>query len=319
MKITCNIIRDLLPLYAEDLVSEDTRVMVDEHLRECEDCTKQFGIIKKAAQIPVDVDAGALKRVENTIRRKRVLAVLTALMLALTIVLGTALLLDARIYLTAEQAVDSVELLEDGSVFIRLTNYVIGYGSSRYPDNNIGFIAWTNLTKLLFGSKEHLSYEEFKSRNPACETQLTEEDYKYMGGFTHSDAQNCNIWYCNGWTGEGERLLWDGGDLTRNSPLLGVNYHLAYYCGALLVLSVIFALLGRYFSGKWYGELSIRLAILCGCLCLSTLLVTAGQLMEHYGEFTDGFVDGAAVGLPMTLTALFWRQLYLLNKQDKSV
>ena len=172
MKITCNIIRDLLPLYAEDLVSEDTRVMVDEHLRECEDCTKQFGIIKKAAQIPVDVDAGALKRVENTIRRKRVLAVLTALMLTLTIVLGTSLLLDARIYLTAEQAVDSVELLEDGSVFIRLTNYVIGYGSSRYPDNNIGFIAWTNLTKLLFGSKEHLSYEEFKSRNPAYRGRL---------------------------------------------------------------------------------------------------------------------------------------------------
>ena len=319
MKISCSIIRDLLPLYAEDLASEDTRALVDEHLRECEDCTRQFGIIRKAAQIPVDVDAGALKRVENTIRRKRVLTVLTALMLTVTIVLGSALLLDARIYLTAEQAVDSVELLEDGSVFIRLTNYVIGSGSSRYSDNNIGFISWTNLSKLLFGSKDRASYEEFVSMNPAFETQLTEEDYKYMGGFTHDDAQDCNIWYCSGWTGEGERLLWDGGDLTRTGPLLGVNYHLAYYCGALLVLSVIFALLRRYFPGKWYGELSIRLAILCGCLCLSTLLVTAGQLMERYGEFTNGFVDGAAVGLPMTMTALFWRQLYLLNKQDKAM
>ena len=317
MRITCNTIRDLLPLYAEDLTSEDTRLLVEEHLRECENCTKQFGIIKKAAQIPMDVDAGALKRVENTIRRKRILAVLTALMLTLTIVLGTSLLLDARIYLTAEQAVDSVELLEDGSVFIRFTNYVIGSGSSRYPDNNIGFIAWTNLTKLLFGSKERLSYEDFKLHNPTFETQLTEEDYKYLGGFTHSDAQNCNIWYCNGWTGKGESLLWDGGALSRNGSLLGVNYHLAYYCGALLILSVIFALLGRCFSGKWYGELSIRLAMLCGCLCLSTLLVTAGQLMERYGEFTDGFIDGAAVGLPMTLTTLFWRQLYLLNRQDK--
>ena len=265
----------------------------------------------------MDVDAGALKRVENTIRRKRILAVLTALMLTLTIVLGTSLLLDARIYLTAEQAVDSVELLEDGSVFIRFTNYVIGSGSSRYPDNNIGFIAWTNLTKLLFGSKERFSYEAFELHNPTFETQLTEEDYKYLGGFTHSDAQNCNIWYCNGWTGKGESLLWDGGALSRNGSLLGVNYHLAYYCGALLILSVIFALLGRCFSGKWYGELSIRLAMLCGCLCLSTLLVTAGQLMERYGEFTDGFIAGAAVGLPMTLTTLFWRQLYLLNRQDK--
>ena len=317
MKVSCNIIRDLLPLYAEDLASDDTRAMVDEHLRDCEACVKQFGAIRKAAQVPVDVDAGALKRVENTIQRKRILTMLTAVMLVVTIILGGALLFDARIYLSAEQAVDSVELLEDGSVFIRLSNYVIGSGSSRYPDGNIGFISWTNLSKLLFGAKERLSYEEFKLLNPVLENQLTEEDYKYMGGFTHSDAENCNIWYCNGWTGEGEELLWHGSDSSHKEPLLGVNYHLAIYCGTLLIISIILTLLGHFLSGKWYGELCICLAILCGCLCLSTLIVTAGQLMERYGEFTDGFIDGAAVGLPMTLTILFWRQLYLLNKQDK--
>ena len=32
MKISCNVIRDILPLYAEDLASEDTKRLVDDHL-----------------------------------------------------------------------------------------------------------------------------------------------------------------------------------------------------------------------------------------------------------------------------------------------
>lgn len=318
MEISCDIIRDLLPLYAENLVSEDSRKLVDEHLCGCDPCTRQLAVMKKAAQLPVEVDTRALKRVGNIIRHRRILAVLTALMFVVTIAIGGALLMDARIYLTAEQAVESVELLEDGSVFIRLTNYVNGTGSNLYPETkNIGFIAWTNLTKLLFGSKERLSYEEYKSIDPVFQTQLTEEDYKYMGGFTHSDAADCNIWYCSGWTGEGETLLWEGGNLTPMEPLYHINYNLAYYCAALLLMAVLLVLIGRHFRGKWYGELCICLSIWCGCLCLSTIIVTAGQLMEIYGEFTEGLIDSTAVALPMTLTALFGRRLYLLNKQDK--
>ena len=36
MKITCNIIEDLLPLYVDDMVSEDSRKLVEEHLKESE-------------------------------------------------------------------------------------------------------------------------------------------------------------------------------------------------------------------------------------------------------------------------------------------
>ena len=40
MKITCNIIEDLLPLYVDDMVSEDSRKLVEEHLKECPACRK---------------------------------------------------------------------------------------------------------------------------------------------------------------------------------------------------------------------------------------------------------------------------------------
>ena len=35
MKNNCNIIRDILPLYIENMISDDTRAFVDEHIAEC--------------------------------------------------------------------------------------------------------------------------------------------------------------------------------------------------------------------------------------------------------------------------------------------
>ena len=39
MKTDCEIIRDLLPLYADDVCSESSRQMIQEHLTECPDCS----------------------------------------------------------------------------------------------------------------------------------------------------------------------------------------------------------------------------------------------------------------------------------------
>lgn len=38
MKISCNIIKDLLPLYCDNMCSDDSRAVVEEHLKECEAC-----------------------------------------------------------------------------------------------------------------------------------------------------------------------------------------------------------------------------------------------------------------------------------------
>ena len=37
-KISCNIIRDILPLYLDDVVSDETKQMVEEHLQSCASC-----------------------------------------------------------------------------------------------------------------------------------------------------------------------------------------------------------------------------------------------------------------------------------------
>ncbi|MBE6785430.1 MAG: zf-HC2 domain-containing protein [Ruminococcaceae bacterium] len=45
MKIDCCVVRDLLPLYAEKLVSVKTAELVEEHLTECSACKKELELI----------------------------------------------------------------------------------------------------------------------------------------------------------------------------------------------------------------------------------------------------------------------------------
>ena len=42
MKTNCDVIRDLLPLYAEHITSEATNALVEEHLAECEVCRAEL-------------------------------------------------------------------------------------------------------------------------------------------------------------------------------------------------------------------------------------------------------------------------------------
>ena len=45
--ITCEVIRDLLPLYVDDVLSSDSRALVEEHLETCEGCTDYYHALKE--------------------------------------------------------------------------------------------------------------------------------------------------------------------------------------------------------------------------------------------------------------------------------
>ena len=47
MKTDCNVIRDLLPLYADEVCSSESREIVDEHLAECPACTEELARIRE--------------------------------------------------------------------------------------------------------------------------------------------------------------------------------------------------------------------------------------------------------------------------------
>lgn len=66
MKRKCNIILDLLPLYVDDVVSDDTREFVEDHLAQCEDCRREARLLGSSIVLPPEKDVKPL----DTIRKQ---------------------------------------------------------------------------------------------------------------------------------------------------------------------------------------------------------------------------------------------------------
>ena len=78
MKHECDIVRDLLPLYAEKLGSEATTELVKEHLKGCPACRVELEKLREPvpAAPEIDVDAEPLRRLKKALLRKKVQTVL---------------------------------------------------------------------------------------------------------------------------------------------------------------------------------------------------------------------------------------------------
>ena len=73
MKLPCAVTRDLLPLYAEDMVEQETKMLIEEHLDECGDCRKKLSEMNVPSEISVDT-AGPFQNLKKQIRKKRLYA-----------------------------------------------------------------------------------------------------------------------------------------------------------------------------------------------------------------------------------------------------
>lgn len=51
IELKCEIVQDLLPMYVEDLVSEETKKMITSHLEECKDCQSVYSRMDKNIKI----------------------------------------------------------------------------------------------------------------------------------------------------------------------------------------------------------------------------------------------------------------------------
>ena len=58
MKMTCEIIRDLIPMYVDGTASEETGILVKQHLKECFECDKYCRSCKKAEEKSRDMIYG---------------------------------------------------------------------------------------------------------------------------------------------------------------------------------------------------------------------------------------------------------------------
>ena len=99
MKNECSIVRDLLPLYAEDMLSPETSEFVAEHLKGCDGCREEFERAKELEPAHCDVsDAAPLKLIRKRLYLKRIGTAACAVVLALALIVSAFAVLDAPEY-----------------------------------------------------------------------------------------------------------------------------------------------------------------------------------------------------------------------------
>lgn len=342
MKISCNIIRDLLPLYAEDLASEDTRAMVDEHLCGCSDCTGFLNQIKQDTLVPMETDTETLNKVKKTIIRRRALSIMASVFTLLTLASLVFTFLFTPFQLTKEQALDDFYIREDGAVVLDYSPYVIGRSLSGW-DNN-WFIHQYSTRYDMWKGDNRKSIEELYGSDGIIteEEKLRYENidvvygtWESADGKVKSDApipwledavmvsggNDWNWWYFDPAGLGNDTMLHDAGqkfpekeDRIQFAPIYPI-----LFCGGILLALALFAL-NRFAKKPWLKELSMRFLVLTSSLVVSLLFVSNGRIFTSpvgvIDQYWGWFIPMNAAFL--TLTVLFWRQLYLLNKQDKA-
>ena len=145
MKLSCDIIRDLLPLYAEELASGDSQEAVREHLDGCEDCRRTY---EKMKESPVIIpEAPGLNTVRRGLWRRRLLTALCAVLIVCMVGCWFLSWLTAPIYLD-ESVITEILDNGDGTVTVSMDAAAVGRNTSQFEvhptEAGETFIIWTS-------------------------------------------------------------------------------------------------------------------------------------------------------------------------------
>ena len=131
----CNLIKDILPLYVENMVSADTREFVSEHLEHCEECHAEFEHMRKPADFIPDVDIVPLKRIKKDLFFKRLQTIFFTAILACAIVtVAFGILTSPKFFPYSDNLLDVIDG-SNGSIIITFDNKVTGYSCIEEFDN----------------------------------------------------------------------------------------------------------------------------------------------------------------------------------------
>lgn len=175
MKISCNIIKDLLPLYVENIVSNESKVLVEEHLKSCTECQAKLQKMQQPVKLSADKDMNELKALKKLWNRGKLrIAIITSVSL---ILLFTCLILlyfvelpvkysDAKITVTEEPLHDIdgffLQVKGSGIGIIEVDN-----GSFSSEKSTLHYkVVWTSpMRNLISGHSQEIGIPEYWKEN----------------------------------------------------------------------------------------------------------------------------------------------------------
>lgn len=164
MRNECSIIRDLLPLYAENMVSSDTAAFIEEHLKDCETCRKEYERTKEPQPTKEISHAVPLLKLSRKMKIRKIQTIALTAIFVTALFVSAFAVLDAPIYLPYSEGIVTVEQFGDKGMLLTFDEKVTDFDYMIYDDPDGGNFyccdiqAWTSLWDKWFSQgKETLS------------------------------------------------------------------------------------------------------------------------------------------------------------------
>lgn len=160
MKNECSIVRDLLPLYAESMVSPETASFMEEHLKDCEHCRKEYERLKAPCAVPAQDDAAPLLMLQKKMAAKRLRTIVLTAVFAVALLVSAFAVLDAPVYLPYTEGRLAVEPVGENGLQITFDPSVTDFNYTVYQDPDGGNFyycdveAWYSLWDRWFSGGE---------------------------------------------------------------------------------------------------------------------------------------------------------------------
>lgn len=141
-QVTCNVVKDLLPLYVDEVLSTDSQKLVEGHLDTCGACKKYYAELKQDNVVQTSCaikDKEVFRRVKRKVNMQKIIAVCAAVLAVVLLAVGLGYGIFFReSYISYE---DSGLYVEDGLIKTSV-NYFCSYGYDD-PENEVEFIFLT--------------------------------------------------------------------------------------------------------------------------------------------------------------------------------
>lgn len=163
MRNECSIIKDLLPLYAEEMVSDDTAAFIAEHLKGCEGCREEYERIRDPKPVQKSDDAAPLQALSRKLKVKRIQTIILTAVFVAALIVSAFAVLGAPIYLPYSKGLVTVEKYGDAGISLSFDESVRHFAYTVHDDPDGGVSgcdieAWTTLWDKWFSKRrENLS------------------------------------------------------------------------------------------------------------------------------------------------------------------
>ncbi len=214
MNMKCDVIRDLLPLYADEVCSEESKRLVEEHLCSCGSCKEELRVMRCGEPNAIAEEVNTAQAAEKAWKKNKVVTAEKVLLsVVLLFLLGVALFYPDMPMPVFEKdvRVSNVCQLEDGTVYFQweMTDGTIAAGRGRMFREKDGACYFVPLRAVI---EAHMRWNNMLSPDIAERQRMDSEfihPYGKWSDWEQTVFEDMTAIYV-GW-GKDAILVWEAG------------------------------------------------------------------------------------------------------------